>query len=199
MKQTLLMLPLFVQQLGAEFSFECDTLEKFESFMLHLLPEVNELHVVFTGAELNVEGLPLDVLSRIRPCVKCRQACRACKFDFQSLSLYHEYCKGPAFKKPDLVCFFNPGLYRSTGVGDNDTWPETIRAAVRQCCPILVTSYTEFEAPMDLEKLIEIADNVKIVQLPSRNPFSSQKPERNFISEEIQPWIFKNYYFFVVK
>lgn len=174
-------------------------MDKYEAFLLHLLPQVNELHVVFTGPELNQENLPLDVISRIRPCQKCRKDCRAVKFDFQPKTLYHDYARSSAYKKPDLVCFFNPGLYRSTGYAQTDTWPETIQVAVEQCCPILVTSYTEYEAPLDLEKLLTICDNVKIVKFPTRNPFSAQRPERNFMSDEMQPMCFKNYYYFVVK
>lgn len=174
-------------------------LDKYEAFMLHLLPGVNELQLVFTGADLNSENLPLDVISRIRPCRKCRQDCRGVKFDFHSRTLYHDYARSKAFTRPDIICFFNPGLYRRTGAGGRDTWPETIRAAVDQNCPILVTAYTEYEMPLDLEAIIDVADHIKIVQMPTKNPFASIKPERNFLSEEMQSLIFKNYYYFVVK
>lgn len=163
------------------------------------MPGVNDLQLVFTGADLNTENLPLDVISRIRPCRKCRQDCRAVKFDFHSRTLYHDYVKSKAYTRPDIVCFFNPGLYRKTAANGQDTWPPTIWAAVDQNCPILVTAYTEFEMPYDLDAIIDVADHIKFVQMPAKNPFASIKPERNFLSEEMQSLIFKNYYYFVVK
>lgn len=163
------------------------------------MPTCNELKLVFTGADLNKENLPLEVLSRIRPCRKCRQTCRAVKFDFHAYTLYHDYVRSSSFCKPDVICFFNPGLYRTTAADGVDAWPETIMAAVAQNCPIVVTAYTEVEAPLDFERLITVCSHVKIVQMPTRNPFRSLKPERNFLSEEMQPWMFKNYFYFIVK
>lgn len=163
-------------------------------------------------------------------CRSCRLNCRIVKFDFQCGKLYHEYAKTSSFTKPDLskilnwffshpninfdlikfvlfltVCFYNPGLYRTTGFNGIDTWPETIRVAVSLCCPIVVTSYTEFESPRDLERLQSEAAKLSnqreliIISPPKLNPFSSQRPERNFVSDEMAPMIFKNFYFFVVK
>lgn len=93
-----------------------------------------------------------------------------------------------------------------TGYGGQDTWPETIRCSVAQRCPIVVTSYTEFESPLDLAQLQKVASatgdgmrTLDLVQGPAINPFASQRPERNFISDERAPMIFKNYYHFVVK
>lgn len=98
------------------------------------------------------------------------------------------------------VCFFNAGLYRSTGFNGLDTWPETIQSAVSLNCPIVVTSYTEIESPKDLERIEKDAkQELKIIQYPIANPYTSQRPERNFISDEIAPMIFKNYYCFIVQ
>ncbi|XP_059609042.1 muscle M-line assembly protein unc-89 [Phlebotomus argentipes] len=190
---------LTIHLVGAELQFEGDTLDKWEAFFLHLIPQVLELRVVFIGPELNAENLPLDILSRIRMCRTCRQACRGVKFDFQCGKLYHDYAKQPAFTKPDLICFFNPGLYRATGFSGLDTWPDTIKAATQLSCPIVVTSYTELESPQDLAQLNrDSARPLNLTQAPAVNPFSSQRPERNFISDEVSPMIFKNYYVFIV-
>lgn len=99
-----------------------------------------------------------------------------------------------------VVCFYNPGLYRATGFNGLDTWPDTIKAAVSFDCPIAVTSYTEVEAPRDLDRLQrEAGRELQIIQAPHINPFTSQRPERNFISDEIAPMIFKNFYCFTCK
>lgn len=98
------------------------------------------------------------------------------------------------------VCFFNPGLYRTTGFNGLDTWPLTIKSATSMNCPIAVTSYTEFESPRDLERIQKESDRpLTVVQPPQTNPFASQRPERNFISDEVAPMIFKNFFCFCVK
>ena len=55
-----------VHLIGAELAFEGDTLDKFESFFLHMIPQLSVMNVVFIGSELNVENVPIDVISRIR-------------------------------------------------------------------------------------------------------------------------------------
>lgn len=51
---------------GAEMQFEGDCLEKWESFFLHLVPQLSDLHIVFIGAELNTENFPIEIISRKR-------------------------------------------------------------------------------------------------------------------------------------
>lgn len=55
-----------IHLIGAELQFEADTLDKWETFFLHLVPNLVECRVVFVGPELNAENLPLEILSRIR-------------------------------------------------------------------------------------------------------------------------------------
>ena len=53
---------------------------------------------------------------------------------------------------------------------------------------------------MDLARLEkESKRELKIIHAPAINPFASQRPDRNFISDEIVPMIFKNYFLFIVK
>uniref|UniRef100_A0A182YJD2 MYND-type domain-containing protein n=1 Tax=Anopheles stephensi TaxID=30069 RepID=A0A182YJD2_ANOST len=189
-----------IHLVGAELQFEGDTLDKWEAFFLHLVPEVAVLRVVFVGPELNVENLPIDVISRIRMCRTCRMKCRVVAFDFQCRTMYHDYRHSSRYQRPNLICFFNPGLHRTTGFAGLDSWPTTIRAATEPGCPMLVTAYTELESPLDLERLQrESTRTLQIVQAPSVNPFASKRPDRNFISDDTAPMIFKNYYYFVVK
>ncbi|XP_052861405.1 uncharacterized protein LOC128268377 [Anopheles cruzii] len=190
-----------IHLVGAELQFEGDTLDKWEAFFLHLVPEVAVLRVVFIGPELNVENLPIDVISRIRMCRTCRLKCRVVAFDFQSRMMYHEYRSSPQrYRAPDLICFFNPGLHRTTGYAGVDSWPRTIRDATGAGCPIVVTSYTELESPLDLQRLVqESVRPLQIIQGPTVNPYGSKRPDRNFISDETAPMIFKNYYYFLVQ
>uniref|UniRef100_A0A1B0CJD5 MYND-type domain-containing protein n=1 Tax=Lutzomyia longipalpis TaxID=7200 RepID=A0A1B0CJD5_LUTLO len=85
---------LTIHLVGAELQFEGDTLDKWEAFFLHLIPQVLELRVVFIGPELNAENLPLDILSRIRMCRTCRQSCRGVKATgFSGLDTWPETIK----------------------------------------------------------------------------------------------------------
>lgn len=81
-----------------------------------------------------------------------------------------------------------------------DTWPETILAAANLHVPIVVTAYTEYESPLDMSRFAEECQRkLRLIQPPSQNPFASVKPERNFISDDEAPLMFKNYYCFVVE
>lgn len=130
-------------------------------------------------------------------CRLCRQMCRGVTFDFQCKKFYHDYCDSTSFAQPDLICFFNAGLHRSTGFQGFDTWPKTIQAALDTRAPILATAYTEYEAPLDLQRIKSVDDALTIIVPPTINPYASCRPERNFISDEMTPMIFKNYYYFV--
>jgi mitochondrial splicing suppressor protein 51 len=56
----------FVFPTGAELQCEGDSLDKWEAFFIHLLPEVADLQIVFIGPELNTENLPIEIISRTR-------------------------------------------------------------------------------------------------------------------------------------
>ena len=64
--------------------------------------------------------------------------------------------------------------------------------------PILVTSYTEVELPRDLARMRQHRD-VQVEQEPRRNPFASLRPERNFVSDDVAPLIYKNYFLSVAR
>lgn len=51
---------------GAELQCEGDSLDKWEAFFIHLLPEVSDLQIIFVGPELNTENLPIEITSRTR-------------------------------------------------------------------------------------------------------------------------------------
>lgn len=82
-----------------------------------------------------------------------------------------------------------------------DTWPETIASALRLRVPVCATAYTSHEMPRDLERVKACAPNVeklRVVVQPQCNPYSSLRPDRNFVSDDEMPLIFKNYHFMVV-
>lgn len=46
--------------------FEGLSLNKWEAFFLHLIPEVSDIQIVFIGPELNTDNLPIEIISRTR-------------------------------------------------------------------------------------------------------------------------------------
>ncbi|XP_034482090.1 uncharacterized protein LOC117787627 [Drosophila innubila] len=190
---------LTIHLVGAEMEFEVDVFQKWEIFLLHILPTVRTLHVVFVGPELNAHKISLEQLAKIRCCRLCRKAQRTVDYYFEN-RLYHDYCSETSFKSPDLVCFFNSGLYRATGYALEDTWPDTIQASLNLKCPVVVTSYTKYEAPLDMSHFINQSNRkLNVVLPPTTNPFGSEKPERNFISDDDAPFMFKNFQCFIVE
>ncbi|XP_060653805.1 uncharacterized protein LOC132789649 [Drosophila nasuta] len=189
---------LTIHLVGAEMEFEVDVFQKWEIFLLHILPAVKTLSVVFVGPELNSSKVSFEQLSKIKCCRLCRKAERTVEYYFEN-RLYHDYCALPSFKTPDLVCFFNAGLYRATGYALEDTWPDTIQAALNLKCPMVTTSYTKYEAPLDMKEFLNQSNrHLNVVLPPTTNPFGSEKPERNFISDDDAPLMFKNYQCFVI-
>lgn len=57
---------LTIHLVGAEMEFEVDVFQKWEIFLLHILPAVATLNVVFVGPELNTKNISFDQLSKIR-------------------------------------------------------------------------------------------------------------------------------------
>lgn len=132
-------------------------------------------------------------------CRTCRQNCRGIRFDFQSKTFYHDYCKSSSYVKPDAVYFFNPSLHRP-GFSGFDTWPKTLCAAMNVSAPIFVTSCTQKESSMDLALFRKVAgSDVEIIQATTTNPFASTRPERNFTTEDPEPIIFKNQNYFILQ
>ncbi|XP_073840611.1 uncharacterized protein [Musca autumnalis] len=189
---------LTIHLIGAEIEFEVDILHKWELFFLHIAPVVKKLNVVFVGPELNPNNISFEQLQKTKCCKVCQKNQRTVKYFFEA-NIYHDYCGSKRFLRPNLICFFNAGLYRSTGFNMEDTWPETILAAANLHVPIVVTAYTEYESPLDLERFLEEGGReMTILEKPSENLFSSVKPERNFISDDEAPFMFKNYYSFIL-
>lgn len=83
---------------------------------------------------------------------------------------------------------------------NEDSWPETIQSTAKLQCPVVVTAYTKYECPMDFFRYrSECQRSFRVIMPPVKNPFASEKPERNFISDDEAPLIFKNFYYFVVE
>lgn len=193
---------LVLHLIGAEFHYEGMNLRVWEKLFHHLLPSLKNLSIFIIGPELIIPELPdtpVDIFSRVKICRLCKLRDKKIKISFIPRTLYHDFCHSSEYKKPDFTCLFNPGLYRATGFNGRDTWPRTILELCKTKVPILVTAYTEREIPMDIQRIKAVCPDVEIVLEPTKNPFASLKPDRNFVSDESIPLIYKNYFLSVVK
>lgn len=133
-----------------------------------------------------------------RMCNQCRQNCCGIRYDFQCKKFYHDYCESAAYVKPDLVCFFNPAIYRP-GFRGFDTWPRSVEAALLTGAPVVITAATEDECYLDLNRIKKITnDDIVILLPPIKNPYRSTRPERNFASDDVDSIMFKNNYLFAI-
>lgn len=131
-------------------------------------------------------------------CKSCRLNCCGVRFDFQCKKFYHDYCSSSSYIKPDLICFFNPGLHRP-GFRGFETWTKTIKSAISSTAPIIVTSTTENENFLDLQKIQKVCENsINVLVPPQKNPYANTRPERNFVSDDDVSIMFKNNFMFVV-
>ncbi|XP_063980809.1 uncharacterized protein LOC135164419 [Diachasmimorpha longicaudata] len=184
-----------VHIIGAEFQFECSLLRVWEKFFIHFLPRLKTLAIEFTGPELYLPPAPPALLGKIKMCRSCKSAGKRIQISFNPQRLYHDVEHGT---QVDLICLFNPGLYRETGFDNTDTWPDTIMKFCAAKVPVVVTSYTEFEIPRDVERIKSVRD-IQVLLEPQRNPFGSVKPDRNFVSDDVVPLMYKNYCISIVK
>lgn len=190
---------LTIHLVGAEMQFEVDTLQKWEIFLLHLIPSLNTLKIVFIGPELKTETKFIQTLGKNKTCMKCNTAGRMVIYEFWK-TLYHKFVMSLDYQKPDLICAFNAGLYRLTDFEGKDTWSPTIQVMLKEPhIPVVVTEYTQKELPFDIQRTQNIFDSLEIITPPTRNPFASLKPSLNFLSEETVPVIFKNFYITILQ
>ena len=185
---------LTIHLVGAEMQFEVETLQKWELFLLHLIPSLKTLKIVFIGPELKTESKFNQTLGKNKTCMKCNTAGRMVIYEFWK-TLYHKFVMSSDYQKPDLICAFNAGLYRLTDFEGKDTWSPTIKVMLKEPdIPVVVTEYTQKELPFDIQRTQNIVDSLEILTPSTRNPFASLKPSLNFLSEETVPVIFKNFY-----
>lgn len=189
-----------VHVIGAEFQFEGMNLHVWEKLFLHFLPNLKLLRLILVGPELRLPvGVPAKLLSQVKLCTRCKSNGRAVVVSFHPEKLYHEMTRDPSRRvdEPDLICAFNPGLYRKTGFAGKDTWFETMREFLKGVTPVVITAYTADEMLWELARVKSAAD-VEILMQPRRNPFASIKPDRNFVSDDTNPLIYKNYHVSIV-
>ncbi|XP_076237773.1 uncharacterized protein LOC143181263 [Calliopsis andreniformis] len=187
--------------LGAEFQFEGVNLRVWEKLFLHFLPNLKRLRLILIGPELCLPtGVPAKLLSKVQLCSHCKSTNKTITVLFRPGKLYHECVRQePKLAlETDLICLYNPGLYRETGFAGEDSWLKTIQEFCKLTAPVVITSYTVDEIGWEINRVTSVSD-VKVLLEPRRNPFASVKPDRNFVSDDSNPLIYKNYYITIVQ
>lgn len=187
-----------IHSIANDVQFEADFLNKWEIFFLHLIDSQN-LRVVLIGMDLNPNNLPLDIIGKIRLCENCKINQRRVTFDFHDKQSYEDYYASDDFSAPDIVCAFNPNIQRTSTYKIEDIWPMTLKYIFKQRVPFLLTSYTLNELKRDIDRVKEYSKiDFKIISEPKSNPFTSVRPDRNFITDHEIPLLFKNYCFSIM-
>ena len=165
-------------------------------YLLHRLPNLQTLHLVFIGLELDNEpdsGISPD----IDPCDACLDEGRNIKYEIRKMGYEnysqkcHEYCL------PDMVICQNCGFH------DNVDWIAALPFLVRHVgVPLIFTSYTYSEAQKDLDLIRKSLDhdlNLKIEARHIENPFRSHRPHRDFEYDNDCDVFYSNQYLSVVR
>ncbi|XP_017879387.1 uncharacterized protein LOC108624515 [Ceratina calcarata] len=189
-----------IHVIGAEFQFEGINLYVWEKLFLHLSANLKTLRLIFIGPELHLpRDVPPKLLSTVNLCQRCKSDNRAIVVSFKPEKLYHDVIHdSTSIAEPDLICAFNPGLYRKTGFGGRDTWFETIREFCGKLKPVAITSYTADEMVWEMARIGSVAE-IDVILQPRLNPYASIKPDRNFVSDDTNPLIYKNFHIAIVK
>lgn len=92
------------------------------------------------------------------------------------------------------MCAFNPSIQRSSVYSGKDPWPNTINCIIKQKVPFIITGYTITELRKDIARIKECSEvDFRVISDPVFNNFASVRPDRNFISDDEMPLLFKNY------
>merc|ERR1712179_240946 len=96
---------------------ECGTWVEWE-YVLHRLPSLSKLHIVFVGLEL-LEEMELD---QFKLCPECKRNKRKLSIEIKIME-YKDYMENRVYTVPDMVLAFNPGFgtYGGSHLGQDDS------------------------------------------------------------------------------
>lgn len=190
---------LRVHVVGTESTKELLGIIRWE-YMIHKLPALVKLHMVFIGPELfNDSGLSDELCdnhclddSGMTQCEDCHRKSRVITYEMCQM-LYHEYIHTKYFTSPDAIIAYNCGFHEFEGE-EKDTWPNSLSFMVQNVdIPLIFTSYTSTEAKKDMAVLRKF-DNTEVVMPTHVNPYCSLRPIRDFTREDDCDMFFINQY-----
>lgn len=194
---------LNIHVVGAESTKELAALSSWE-YLLHRLPLLKELKVVFIGPDLFLKPAEgeesvdyyLDESGTGR-CPSCEQSKKLFIYEM-CLMTYHEFVNSQHYADPDAIIAYNCGFHMYSDEA-KDTWKPSFEYMTRsQSCPLIFTSYNKFEATADLQALEKISP-VHVEFVATRNPFSGLWPKRDFDPDESNLVFYNNQYISAVR
>lgn len=168
-------------------------------YIVHRLPKLSKLRLVFIGLELEMEeedGESPDV----KTCPSCSQVGRQIIYEIRRSS-YQDYAeKCPQYTVPDAVAVFNCGFHEYQNDPEKDTWKPALPLLTKHPgVPLIFTSYTLTEAQRDYELILKSANGELKTQVGKElNPFRSFRPIRDFEYDNDSDVFYYNQYFSVV-
>ncbi|KAJ8075506.1 hypothetical protein PM082_021136 [Marasmius tenuissimus] len=167
---------LTIHVIGASSEKEVPAAVVFDE-ILHRLPELEHLRLVFVGPDIKHVIKALRRPNTLKPeymdpCEGCLRQNRKRTHELHAM-LYHEYVENldSKFMKPDLAVAFNSGA----NTYQDDSWKETIELLVKRKIPSAFTSFSEDEA-RDVTDVLKDAGATLIPGMgPVRNPWGSSQ------------------------
>ncbi len=159
---------LTIHVVGATAAFECEGGSPtciWEEIM-HWLPSLIKLNVVFVGPEVNMTY----ALHQIESCPDCRGRGRTRLQAFYEMA-YHDYFASDEFVNPDLVVAFNTGMFEEY----TESWKQSLEVMMTLDVPCLFTSYNRHEGEEDMNVLREVNART-LTDEAVLNPFRAQIP-----------------------
>lgn len=186
------MAQLTIHLVGAS-AFETSLLKRWEA-LFHWIPHLKFCCLIFVGPNIG-EHVEDDYNAL---CDECEKAGRKMKHMYWRAT-YHEYVTSKSFQTPDLIVSFNCGVHEYDG-SENDSWKPSVPFLVScKDTPLIVTSYTKEEAEKDLEVIKQQGRNCSVLVRAEKNPFGSQRPYRDWASDESAGVFFQNNYLSILK
>lgn len=166
-------------------SFECFTVFAWEC-VLHWIPLVKSLHLVFIGPEC----IPND---DVKLCSLCEGQNKTILIEYYPSVYYHDYTNQETYVSPNIILAFNCGFHENTN--HYDTWSESIPLLLQlKHVPLVLTSYTEEEAKADLLRVKELLNNKIVVPINcNKNVYSSKRPHRDWESDPLKTFCANSY------
>lgn len=189
---------LLVHVVGAESGIECDNIVKWDAFLLRLLPALRTLHIIFLGLGLEACGNSGTLATSEYTSDICQRAGKQMICQFQPHTAYHDFCRGPEYCRPDIVCAFNAGLHRFAGHESRDHWRQSLEYLVGQQVPLVITGFSLFDVQQDVARVKEVQQVQKqecsVLIPPIKNPYGSKRPLMNYLKDHDDPLVYRNQY-----